>query len=253
MKLNIKNEHNQTFDKISNLKIGTEVKLVPMLNEINTGVSTEDLYVLYNNKIYLKDYYVDENKYYVLGLKDTDEYNRDFELHQFEIVDNKENNLNNKGVDNMSKVRGFEIVREDMRKTSINITLPTRGSKTSAGYDFYSTETFTLKSNESKLIWTDVKAYMQVGEVLNIYVRSSIGIKKSLTLKNFTGIIDQDYFENENNDGNIGICLYNYGDKEVTIEEGERIAQGIFMNFLEADNGNTNKVRVGGVGSTGTK
>ena len=105
MKLNIKNEHNQTFKQENNIQIGTEVKLVPMLNELNTGILNEDLLILYNNKIYLKDCCFDENKndvLYILGLRDTDEYNRDFELHQFEIVDNKENNLNNKGVDNMS-------------------------------------------------------------------------------------------------------------------------------------------------------
>lgn len=119
MKLNIKNEHNQTFDKINNLQVGTEVKLVPMLNELNTGVSTEDLYVLYNNKIYLKDYYVDETTYYVLGLRDTDEYNRDFELHQFEVVNNKENNLNDKGVDNMSKEEIIKLIREELNKELI--------------------------------------------------------------------------------------------------------------------------------------
>ena len=153
----------------------------------------------------------------------------------------------------MKKVRGFKEVRKEMRKTEGAIILPTRGSKTSAGYDFYSTEGFTLKPNENKLIWSDVKAYMQEGEVLELYVRSSIGIKKSLMLKNLTGIIDSDYYENESNDGNIGICLYNYGDKEVTIEKGERIAQGIFKQFLVADNGNTDKERNGGIGSTGEK
>lgn len=154
---------------------------------------------------------------------------------------------------NMNKIRGFEVIKNSMRKTLGDIILPTRGSKTSAGYDFYSTEEFTLQPQESKLIWTDIKAYMQEEEVLELYVRSSIGIKKSLMLKNLTGIIDADYYENESNDGNIGICLYNYGDKEVSIEKGERIAQGIFKQFLLADNGNTDKKRTGGTGSTGTK
>lgn len=159
-----------------------------------------------------------------------------------------------KGEDAMNnKIRGFEVVSENMRKTTGEITLPTRGSKTSAGYDFYSTEEFTLKPQESKLVWSDVKAYMQEGEVLELYVRSSIGIKKGLMLKNLTGIIDSDYYQNESNDGNIGICLYNYGDKEVTIDKGERIVQGIFKQFLVADSGNTDKVRTDGVGSTGTK
>lgn len=149
------------------------------------------------------------------------------------------------------KIRGFMEVSSEFRKTEGEITLPKKMSRASAGYDFCSTESFTLKPGESKLIWTDVKAYMQENEVLEIYVRSSIGIKKSLMLRNLTAIIDSDYYENESNDGNIGICLYNYGDKEVTIEKGERIVQGIFKQFLEADNGNTNEERNGGIGSSG--
>ena len=149
------------------------------------------------------------------------------------------------------KIRGFMEVSSEFRKTEGEIILPKKMSRASAGYDFYSTESFTLKPGESKLIWTDVKAYMQENEVLEIYVRSSIGIKKSLMLKNLTGIIDSDYFSNDSNDGNIGICLFNYGDKEVSIDKGERIVQGIFKQFLEADNGNTNEERNGGIGSSG--
>ena len=150
----------------------------------------------------------------------------------------------------LTKTRGFEVVKDEKRKTEGEITLPTRGTKDSAGYDFYSTETFTIKPQESKLIWSDVKAYMQIGEVLEIYVRSSIGINKHLMLSNLTGIIDADYYSNPKNDGNIGICLFNYGNEEITIEEGERIAQGIFKQFLVSDNGNTDEERIGGTGST---
>lgn len=151
------------------------------------------------------------------------------------------------------KMRGFEIVKEEMRKTKGEITLPTRGSKISAGYDFYSPIDIILKPNEKTCIWSDVKAYMQEGEVLLLFVRSSIGIKKGLALSNGTGVIDADYYSNSNNDGNIGIALYNYSDKIVEIKKGERICQGVFVPFLEADNGNTDKKRIGGIGSTGTK
>jgi len=91
---------------------------------------------------------------------------------------------------------------------------------------------------------------MQEGEVLILDVRSSIGIKKGLMLANTIGIVDQDYFSNKDNDGNIGICLYNMTDKPVHIEQFERIAQGIFIPFLVSDNGNTDEERTGGIGST---
>ena len=150
--------------------------------------------------------------------------------------------------------RGFEIVSEGFRKHSeADIQLPTRGSKVSAGYDFYLPCDITLQPNEKICVWSDVKAYMQEGEVLMLHVRSSIGIKKGLMLSNITGVIDADYYSNESNDGNIGIALYNYSDKIVELKKGERICQGVFMPFLVADNGNTENERTGGFGSTGTK
>ena len=155
----------------------------------------------------------------------------------------------------MEKVlnRGFEKVKEAFRKTTGEILLPLRGTETSAGYDFYATEDLEIKPQDSVMFWTDVKAKMPKGEVLLAVIRSSMGIKNNLALSNTVGVIDSDYYSNPSNDGNIGICLYNYGNEEVTIEKGERIAQGIFKQFLVADNGNTDKERTGGIGSTGVK
>jgi dUTP pyrophosphatase len=89
------------------------------------------------------------------------------------------------------RIRGFEVVIDKHRKfPNETINLPTRGSKDSAGYDLYSNETITLQPNESHVFWFDVKSYMRKGEVLKIYPRSSISIKKNLMLKNSVGIID---------------------------------------------------------------
>ena len=87
-------------------------------------------------------------------------------------------------------------------------------------------------------------------EVLEIYPRSSIGFKKGLMLVNTVGIIDSDYYSNKSNDGNIGFKLKNLTDKEVRIEAGERVLQGIFKKYLTIDNDECNKERVGGIGST---
>ena len=149
------------------------------------------------------------------------------------------------------RVRGFEVVIDKYRKfPNEKITLPTRGSKDSAGYDLYSNENITLQPNESHIFWFDVKSYMRKGEVLKIYPRSSISIKKNLMLKNSVGIIDSDYYSNESNDGNMASCFINVGTTPITIEKGERISQGIFEKFLESDSGNTDKERTGGIGSS---
>lgn len=91
----------------------------------------------------------------------------------------------------------------------------------------------------------------QDDEVLLIHVRSSIGVKKGLMLKNTTGVIDSSYYANPDNHGNIGICLYNNSDAPVTIESQERIAQGVFQKYLVADEDVTlHAERAGGFGSS---
>lgn len=59
-----------------------------------------------------------------------------------------------------------------------------------------------------------------------------------------------DYYNNPDNEGNIGFKFYNTSDNVVYIEKGSRIAQGIFMKYLVADNCNSEDVRKGGIGST---
>ena len=84
------------------------------------------------------------------------------------------------------------------------------------------------------------------------YIRSSIGVKKGVVLSNGTGIIDASYYSNPDNDGRIGISLYNTSDKEVHLLAGDRIAQGVFMQYLVADDEAVlNEERAGGFGSSG--
>ena len=151
----------------------------------------------------------------------------------------------------LQRKRGFEEVDSKFIMHDEITILPVRGDKGSAGYDFYSKEAVTIQPGKSHLFWTDVCAYMQEDEVLLIHVRSSMGIKKGLMLKNTTGVIDSSYYANPSNGGNIGICLYNNSNKPVTIERQERIAQGCFHTYLVADEDVTlHEERVGGIGSS---
>lgn len=147
------------------------------------------------------------------------------------------------------KTRGFEVVIDEKRKTTGDIILPTRGTSKAMAYDFYANDTYTIEPNAIAKIWTDVKAYMGDNECLVLNVRSSMGGK--FMLANTIGWIDADYYSNENNDGNIGAFLKNISNETLTINKGDRIAQGAFFNFLVADNGNTDAIRNGGFGSSG--
>lgn len=145
--------------------------------------------------------------------------------------------------------RGFEVVDDVRRRTVGDIILPTKGSVNAMAYDFYSPSNYSVKPGEIVKIWTDVKAYMGNNECLIMNVRSSMGGK--FMLANTSGWIDSDYYSNESNDGNIGVFLKNISNDVLTIYKGDRIAQGAFFTFLEADNGNTDSKRNGGFGSTG--
>jgi dUTP pyrophosphatase len=148
----------------------------------------------------------------------------------------------------LMNTRGFEVVRDDARKTIGEVTLPTRGTSKAMAYDFYANDDYEVMPNSIVKIWTDVKAYMRDNEGLILNIRSSMGGK--VMMINQQGWIDSDYYSNESNDGNIGIFLKNVTDYPITIERGSRIAQGMFINYLVADNGNTDNERIGGWGST---
>lgn len=146
--------------------------------------------------------------------------------------------------------RYFEVVNNTHRKTNADITLPTRATKSSIAYDFYSPIDIIIESMKSAMIWTDVKAKFNTDEALLINVRSSMG-KHPIMIANTQGWIESDYYSNPDNDGNIGVRLFNLGTEPYVIKAGDRIAQGMFIKYLEADNGNTDAERNGGFGSSG--
>ena len=148
------------------------------------------------------------------------------------------------------KTRGFEICNGYEDKA----VLPKRADSGSCGYDFYiisNVDTY-IRPNETVKFETGIKAYMPSDEFLAIYIRSSIGIKKHLMLKNSVCIIDEDFYNNKENEGHIIIALYNYGDEPVTLEPFERVAQGVFQKYGVVDNDDADQTRTGGIGSTGT-
>lgn len=60
-----------------------------------------------------------------------------------------------------------------------------------------------------------------------------------------------DYYNNDENEGNIGVAFYNFYPFDVTIEKGDKLFQGVFSKFLKSDNDEVDTVRSGGFGSTG--
>lgn len=144
-------------------------------------------------------------------------------------------------------IRGFELVSSF---TNENL-LPKRETAHAAGYDLKVAERTVIAPKEIKLVPTGVKAYMQAGEVLYLYDRSSNPRKKGLVLINSVGVIDGDYYGNPANEGHIFAQMQNITDQEVVLEEEDRIVQAVFSPFLLTDNDEADGVRTGGFGSTG--
>ena len=212
--------------------------------------------------LYFKGYEVtptmrlDEGKTAEIIKKDFDIFNQEYS-YQLKI-DGKESVFNwyeymFEPLEN--KIRGFEVISDEFRKhPNIEIKLPKRGSSKSAGYDICTPVDIIIPPNGiSDAIQTDIKAYMLDDEYLEIVPRSSIGFKKGLMLINTCGIIDSDYYNNVDNDGNIGFKFKNLTNETVEIKAGERILQGIFKKYLTIDNDDCDIIRTGGTGSTGTK
>ena len=145
-------------------------------------------------------------------------------------------------------LRGFELIKDfpDAR-------LPERATKHSAGYDFYAARDLVILPNRIAIAWTGVKAYMQPDDVLKLYNRSSNPSKKGLLLANGVGIVDADYYNNPDNEGNIGFAFYNISNETMTISKGDKLGQGVFEKYNVADNDICGADRTGGFGSTDKK
>ena len=126
---------------------------------------------------------------------------------------------------------------------------PRRATKNSAAYDLYSPIRIVLKPGEIAKIPTGFKIKMPRNEAFFIYIRSSYGAK-DIILPAGVNIIDADYYNNPDNEGNFFIVIKNNSNKDVEIEEGDRIAQGVFQKYYKTTDDKVTKTRTGGLGST---
>lgn len=144
--------------------------------------------------------------------------------------------------------RRFEVLSNYNEK---DVTLPKRQTTHSAGYDIASVEDVMIKPKTIAFIKTGLKVALGENEVLLVYARSSLAIKKQLMMSNGVGVIDADYYNNKDNEGHIMVPLYNVSDSNVEIKAFERVAQGIFQTFLKTDDdAPLDQSREGGFGSS---
>ena len=129
------------------------------------------------------------------------------------------------------------------------IKIPTRATQKSAGYDIVTPIDIDLKPGEMVKFPTGLRCKIENGWFLGIFPKSGLGFKYSLRLSNSTGIIDEDYYNSEN-EGHIWAKMQNDGEKEFHIEKGKAVCQGIFLPYGLTYDDDADGIRNGGLGST---
>ncbi|GAA5893265.1 bifunctional dITP/dUTP diphosphatase [Sporobolomyces salmoneus] len=135
-----------------------------------------------------------------------------------------------------------------VQRHSDKARIPTRGSALAAGYDLYSSEEKTVPARGQALIGTDISIAIPEGTYGRVAPRSGLGVKHSITTG--AGVIDADYR------GKVGVLLFNLGDKDFEIKEGDRIAQLILEKIVTPEPQEVSSLDetvrgAGGFGSTG--
>lgn len=142
-------------------------------------------------------------------------------------------------------------LKAKIKRIDKSLPLPSYKTKGSVGFDIFAREETEVPPKEISLVPGNVIVEVPEGYMLMVASRSSTPKKKGLTPPHGLGIIDHDYCGEQDE---IKIQVYNFTDKSVIVEKGERIAQGVFikidkLDWEEVDSMNFNSR--GGFGSTG--
>lgn len=127
--------------------------------------------------------------------------------------------------------------------------LPEYQTKGAVAFDLYSRVDAVIQPKTLERLPTNIIVEIPKGYMLEIKDRSSTLKKKGLLVT--TGFIDNDFCGESDE---ILLQVYNLTDKEVRVEKGERLGQGV---FIKIDLGEWEEVETmnntsrGGFGSTG--
>lgn len=138
-----------------------------------------------------------------------------------------------------------------IKRIDKSLGLPQYQTEGSIGFDFSARIDVKIKAGEMELVPLNIVMKVPVGYGLFLFSRSSIPKKKGIMVANSVGVIDQDYC---GEDDELMVCAYNITKKTVTVERGERIAQGVIMKIAKPEFNEVKKMATksrGGFGSTG--
>ena len=144
------------------------------------------------------------------------------------------------------------MVKILIKKLDPAVKLPSYKTKGASGMDImaFIKEPINVKSKTSSLIPTGLSVAFSEDYEIQIRPRSGLAAKNNLTVLNTPGTIDSDYR------GEIKVIIYNHGNKDFIINNGDRIAQMILSPVIKMKLEETNDLPEtirgeGGFGSTG--
>jgi dUTP pyrophosphatase len=144
------------------------------------------------------------------------------------------------------------MVKVLIKKLDPLVKLPEYKTSGASGLDLmaFIKEPIEIKPKTSSLIPTGLSVAFSENYEIQIRPRSGLAVKKNITVLNTPGTIDSDYR------GEIKVIIYNHGDENFLVNNGDRIAQMILAPVvkmeLEEVNNLPESIRgKGGFGSTG--
>ena len=144
------------------------------------------------------------------------------------------------------------MVKVLIKKLSPEVQLPSYKTLGASGMDLmaFIKSSVTIKPKTSSLVPTGLSIAFSEDYEIQIRPRSGLAAKNNISVLNTPGTIDSDYR------GEIKVIVYNHGNNDFFINNGDRIAQMILMPIekmeLEETNDLPETIRgEGGFGSTG--
>ncbi|UTC63568.1 dUTP diphosphatase [Treponema sp. OMZ 787] len=141
---------------------------------------------------------------------------------------------------------------EVFAKLKEGAVLPEYKTSGSAGADLraFIEAPIILKPMQRCLIPTGLSVELPKGIELQVRPRSGLALKHGVTVLNTPGTVDSDYR------GELAVLLINLGTEDFKIENGDRIAQAVIAqaiqaDFVQKDELSNTERGTGGYGSTG--
>ena len=144
------------------------------------------------------------------------------------------------------------MVKVYIKKLDPAVKLPEYKTDGASGMDLkaFTEKIINLKPKTSALVPTGLSVAFPKDYEIQIRPRSGLAVKNNISVLNTPGTIDSDYR------GEIKIILYNHGDIDFNINNGDRVAQMILSPVIKMELKETKNLPEtirgeGGFGSTG--